>query len=165
MENGWSNQENTAIRFITWIGNIIVYRLDTRILREVDKTMITELNKESLAIIKQAVKERLEPLESSLGISFSPGAISYGEGGFTIKLQGSLLQCRSGRSGQEVEFTRIARVMGIPTEWYGKEINTSKGIVKIIRIDPKKHTYPIIAEFQDGRMIKLAVDYVKQKLP
>jgi hypothetical protein len=126
--------------------------------------VITELNKESFAIIRKEVAYQLKSLEVKLGVKLSPGKISYSEGAFTMKLEGSLVQCKSGKSGKSVEFEHLAILLGIPATWFGKKIKTTHGTATISEIKTKNSKFPIIAELDDGRRVKLPVDFVKFQL-
>jgi len=128
--------------------------------------MITELNHETLSMIRTAIDEQLKPLERTLGIKLSPGKIVYGAGTFCVKMDGTLMKCGTGQSGQAVEFKRVALASGIPPEWYGKKVRTSHGTATITQIMTQNRKFPIIADIDDGsgRRVKLAEEYVRFNL-
>jgi len=122
--------------------------------------MITKLDKETLGQIRDAMNDVLKEL-NSIGVTATVGLIKYGAGGFTMTINGSLLECENGDSGAKVEFERVARALGIPTTWFGKKIQTSRGVATIIAIEPRKRTYPIIVQLADGRKMGMAINSVK----
>jgi len=122
--------------------------------------MITQLNKETLGQIRDATENALKTLKS-IGVVANVGRVNYGEGGFTMTIKCSLLECDNGESGAKVEFERIARALGIPSTWFGKNIQTSHGVATIIAIETRKRTYPIIVQLADGRKMGMAINRVK----
>jgi hypothetical protein len=125
--------------------------------------MITELNKETVTQIRNAVNEALTSLQS-IGVNLHTDGIKYAEGGLFISVKGYLTQCSTGVSGEQAEFERRATVIGVPSSWYGKTVATEHGPATIREIETKKRKYPIIIHLDNGRKMAYTIDSVRNVL-
>lgn len=74
------------------------------------------------------------------------GSFDHGGGSFTFKASFKVMT----ESGQPAEFARQARMLGLPEDCWGAELEMGRGMCKITGLNLRARKYPVLTEMMNG---------------
>lgn len=122
--------------------------------------MINQMSREACKALNAEVEQALKAVAERHGLSVTVGGGTYDAGSFKPKVE--FTTADAGRA----EWTRYARIFGLPADGFGKTIDHKGTQYRMAGIAVGRSKFPVKAErVRDGKMFGLTVAEVAAKLP
>ena len=86
------------------------------------------------------------------GLTLKTGNGRYGSNSLRIPVE--LFEVTNGKSAEQVEFEKYAKLFGLEPSDYGKTFATGGATYTIVGLAMRSRKYPILAKRQDGQTVK-----------
>lgn len=127
--------------------------------RKLDRARIRELRVE--------MQRKLSTIALTYGIDIKINKIRFDDISFKANISGSVANTLSGKSAEEIQFSRHCWIANLQPNDYNREV-TFSGLSRfkgrrgrIVGINPRAKTYPVLIKMDDGTLTKNAVSFVK----
>jgi len=124
---------------------------------------ITEMNHDSLGILRTEMQSAMHGVAKKHGVDIRIGACSYLDSNATFKVEVATVGS-SGivRSKTRTDFERYASMFGLKKSDLGRKITYTGERFEIVGLKVKSRRFPILAKrLSDGRVYKLPIEVVK----
>lgn len=124
-----------------------------------------KITSEDIAFFRAKFEKAMAEISEETGFQVKIGSISFGEISFSASLKGDKIQSEGGKSVEQLKFEHECRFYDLEAEDFGKEFKYAGLIYKIVAINGRAKTYPIICEvIENGKRYRMTLDTVKRAL-
>jgi hypothetical protein len=139
----------------------------TDIKKALSDNQVKVLDRAKIREIRAEMARKLSVISLTYGVDIRINKIRFDDVSFKATISGTLINTKSGKSAEEVHFGRHCWRWGLDSSDYNREVTFppqskfrgKKG--RIVGINPRAKTYPVLIQMSDGTMTKNAVSFVK----
>lgn len=122
------------------------------------------ISKDEVILFRKKMEEAMAKIGEEMGLQLKLGNISYSDLSFSASVKGDKIQS-GGKSVEQLKFNSECLYYGLFTEDFGKEFKYAGQHYKLVSINNRAKTYPLICEnIKDGKKYKMALAPVRLAL-
>jgi hypothetical protein len=127
--------------------------------------MITNIDRNTVRLLRQEILDALKPLESKHGVSFSGDNARFGSTYVSFKIQAAITSSDGTVASKErTNFKELGSFYGLKPEWLDKDFTYHDRHYTIMGLNSRRSKNPVIVKRDDDKDFVMPADLIVRRM-